>query len=209
MPRLQPIAVSEADVTDRLIEFLGRGFDVTAEVPVRAALFAVGKTEHVLAFVAHHIAADGFSMGPLIRDVVLAYVARVDGGVPQWEPLGVQYADYTLWQREVLGDESDPDSAVARQIAYWVDELKGAPELSALPTDRPRPARPSLAGAAVPFAVDADLAARVEKTAASRARRRSWSSMRRSRSCCRGSVGRTTSRSAPRSRAAVTPPSTT
>ncbi len=165
VPRLQPIAVSEADVTDRLIEFLGRGFDVTAEVPVRAALFAVGQTEHVLAFVAHHIAADGFSMGPLIRDVVLAYVARVDGGVPQWEPLGVQYADYTLWQREVLGDESDPDSAVARQIAYWVDELKGAPELSALPTDRPRPARPSLAGAAVPFAVDADLAARVEKTA--------------------------------------------
>ncbi|MCA1006190.1 non-ribosomal peptide synthase/polyketide synthase [Rhodococcus hoagii] len=165
VPRLQPIAVTEADVTDRLIEFLGRGFDVTTEVPVRAALFAVGETEHVLAFVAHHIAADGFSMGPLIRDVMLAYVARVDGGVPQWEPLGVQYADYTLWQREVLGDESDPESAVTRQIAYWVDELKGAPELSALPTDRPRPARPSLAGAAVPFAVDADLAARVEKTA--------------------------------------------
>ncbi|MFC9515899.1 non-ribosomal peptide synthase/polyketide synthase [Nocardiaceae bacterium NPDC056970] len=165
VPRLQPIAVTEADVTDRLIEFLGRGFDVTTEVPVRAALFAVGETEHVLAFVAHHIAADGFSMGPLIRDVMLAYVARVDGGVPQWQPLGVQYADYTLWQREVLGDESDPESAVARQVAYWVDELKGAPELSALPTDRPRPARPSLAGAAVPFAVDADLAARVEKTA--------------------------------------------
>ncbi|WP_107982793.1 non-ribosomal peptide synthetase [Rhodococcus sp. OK519] len=165
VPGLTPIEAAEAEIVDRLTEFLGRGFDVTTEVPVRAALFAVGEGEHVLAFVAHHIAADGFSMGPLIRDVMVAYVARVDGGVPAWQPLDVQYADYTLWQREVLGDESDPESTVARQIAYWADELKDAPELSTLPTDRPRPARPSMAGSMVPVEIDAGLAARVERTA--------------------------------------------
>ncbi|GAB2639992.1 non-ribosomal peptide synthase/polyketide synthase [Prescottella soli] len=165
VPRLDPVAVTEAEIVDRLTEFVGRGFDVTTEVPVRDALFDLGADEHVLAFVAHHISADGFSMGPLIRDVMLAYVARVDGGAPQWQPLSVQYADYSLWQREVLGDESDPDAAVSRQIAYWADALKDAPELSALPTDRPRPARPSMAGASVEIDIDAELAARVENTA--------------------------------------------
>ncbi|MDH6678002.1 amino acid adenylation domain-containing protein [Rhodococcus sp. LBL1] len=165
VPRLGPVAVTEAEIVDRLTEFVGRGFDVTTEVPVRAALFELGADERVLAFVAHHISADGFSMGPLIRDVMLAYVARVDGGAPQWQPLTVQYADFSLWQREVLGDESDPDATVSRQIAYWSDALKDAPELSALPTDRPRPARPSMAGATVDIDIDAELAARVENTA--------------------------------------------
>ncbi|WP_430333762.1 non-ribosomal peptide synthase/polyketide synthase [Rhodococcus sp. ACT016] len=165
VPRLDSIAVTEAEIVDRLTEFVGRGFDVTTEVPVRAALYAIGNDEHMLAFVAHHVSADGFSMGPLIRDVMLAYVTRVDGGVPQWQPLTVQYADFSLWQREVLGTESDPESVVARQIAYWADALKNAPELSALPTDRPRPARPSMAGASVDIDIDAELAARVENTA--------------------------------------------
>ncbi|RVW06845.1 amino acid adenylation domain-containing protein [Prescottella agglutinans] len=165
VPRLDPIAVTETEIVDRLTEFVGRGFDVTTEVPVRAALFDLGAGERVLVFVAHHISADGFSMGPLIRDVMLAYVARVDGGAPQWQPLTVQYADYSLWQREVLGDESDPSAAVSRQIAYWADELQDAPELSALPTDRPRPSRPSMAGASVDIGIDAELAARVENTA--------------------------------------------
>ncbi|MGF7119706.1 non-ribosomal peptide synthase/polyketide synthase [Rhodococcus sp. BE178] len=164
-PDLAPVAATEAEIVDRLVGFVGRGFDVTAEVPVRAALFTLGETEHVLAFVAHHISADGFSMGPLIRDVMFAYVARVDGGVPQWQPLDVQYADFSLWQRAVVGSGADPDSVVSRQIAYWTDELRGAPELSALPTDRPRPARPSMAGATVEFDIDADLVARVENTA--------------------------------------------
>ncbi|MCL2534053.1 MAG: amino acid adenylation domain-containing protein, partial [Nocardiaceae bacterium] len=165
VPRLDAIAVPEAEIVARLTEFFGRGFDVTTEVPVRAALYTVGADEHVLAFVAHHISADGFSMGPLIRDVMFAYAARVDGGAPQWQPLTVQYADYSLWQREVLGDGADQASAVSQQIAYWADALQGAPELSALPTDRPRPARPSMAGASVDIDIDAELAARVENTA--------------------------------------------
>ncbi|WP_245998779.1 condensation domain-containing protein, partial [Nocardia pseudobrasiliensis] len=133
-------------------------FDVTAEVPVRVRLLRISDAptpEYVLGVVVHHIAADASSMGPLVRDVMIAYAARIAGEAPAWQPLRVQYADYALWQRAVLGDESDPDSIAAQQISYWRRELAGLPDLLDLPTDRPRPAVASLAGGRVPFAVDA------------------------------------------------------
>ncbi|WP_296550084.1 amino acid adenylation domain-containing protein, partial [Rhodococcus sp. (in: high G+C Gram-positive bacteria)] len=102
--------VGAEDVPKRVAEVLGTGFDVTQQVPVRVRLLRVAPDEHVLVMVVHHISSDGFSMGPLTRDVVTAYATRADGGEPDWAELEVQYADYTLWQREVLGDESDPES---------------------------------------------------------------------------------------------------
>ncbi|MBP2521814.1 MULTISPECIES: non-ribosomal peptide synthetase [unclassified Rhodococcus (in: high G+C Gram-positive bacteria)] len=152
---LSPVAVSESDVVGAVTEFLSAGFDVAVEVPVRARLFAVSESEFVLAMVVHHISGDGVSMGPLTRDVMVAYEARSRGEVPGWTPLAVQYADYALWQRETLGSEDDPSSLISRQIGFWESALSGLPDQLDLPADRPRPAVASNRGAKHAFVIDA------------------------------------------------------
>ncbi|MDB1090474.1 condensation domain-containing protein, partial [Streptomyces sp. ACA25] len=109
-------------------------FDLTRETPFRAHLI-----DHTtLVLVLHHIACDGWSLAPLARDLATAYTARTHNHPPRWTPLPVQYADYTLWQHELLGDENNPDSRAAQQLTYWTTQLAGLPEEITLPTDRRR-----------------------------------------------------------------------
>ncbi|MFF3438316.1 amino acid adenylation domain-containing protein [Streptosporangium sp. NPDC002721] len=121
-------------------EVIARPFDLATEIPLRVALIPEGEDEHLLLAVFHHIAFDEWSFGPFARDVARAYAARLDGAAPAMKPPAVQYADYTLWQRELLGDPVDPGSLHARQLAYWAKALSGMPEEIPLPVDRPRPA---------------------------------------------------------------------
>ncbi|MGK5549619.1 amino acid adenylation domain-containing protein, partial [Streptomyces sp. URMC 127] len=133
------------------------GFDLATRLPVRARLFTVSPSEHVLLVLVHHIAADGWSMRPLVRDLATAYTARRSGDEPSWRPLPVQYADYTLWQRDLLGGEAAPDSALSRQLDYWRHQLAGLPDQLTLPTDRPRPAVSAYRGDTTRFTLDAEL----------------------------------------------------
>jgi len=132
-------SVSPEDVLDVLREALRQPFDLATEPPIRASLFRLGPDEHVLLVVTHHIACDGWSMAPLAADLGAAYDARRRGLAPAWDALPVQYADYTLWQQELLGDADDENSLLARQSRFWRQELAGIPEAVSLPFDRPRP----------------------------------------------------------------------
>ncbi|MFD0269308.1 amino acid adenylation domain-containing protein, partial [Streptomyces sp. NPDC127106] len=156
-PRLDVHTATEADVDCLLAEALRFPFDLAADLPLHAELFELGPEDHVLLLVIHHIAGDGWSLGPLAHNLADAYAARRRGEEPAFAPLPVQYADYTLWQHRLLGDATDPDSLFARQAAYWTKALAGLPERIELPTDRPRPPVASHRGGFVTAAIDAEL----------------------------------------------------
>ncbi|AUG76132.1 non-ribosomal peptide synthetase [Kitasatospora sp. MMS16-BH015] len=149
--------VAPGDVDEAVAGVAGHCFELAEEVPVRAHLLRTGADSSVLVLLIHHIAGDGWSMGPLGRDLGVAYSARRAGGVPGWGELAVQYADYALWQRELLGSADDPGSLVSGQLEFWGGVLAGVPERLELPTDLPRPAVSSFAGGSVDFVVDAEL----------------------------------------------------
>ncbi|MQY11299.1 Tyrocidine synthase 3 [Streptomyces sp. RB5] len=151
-----PFAVhdtTERDLAGELTAAAGYRFDLSAEIPVRAELFRMGPQVYVLLVVLHHIAGDGWSLAPFMRDLEAAYLGQE---IPE---LPVQYADYALWQREVLGSEDDPSSVIAGQLAYWKEQLAGSPDALELPTDRPRPAAASYRGGRVDWSLDADTCA--------------------------------------------------
>ncbi|WP_159058711.1 amino acid adenylation domain-containing protein [Streptomyces caeruleatus] len=150
-----------AELPEAVAELVGRGFDLRSEPPIRVGLLRLSRTEHVLVVVLHHAAGDGWSIAPLARDLARAYASRLRGEAPDWAPLPVQYADYTLWQHRLLGDETDPASTAARQAAYWTRTLAGLPQELGLITDRPRSARSSGKGGTVPVRIGPELHTRL------------------------------------------------
>ncbi|MFK0251245.1 non-ribosomal peptide synthase/polyketide synthase [Amycolatopsis azurea] len=147
------------DLTAQLSAEAGRGFALDEELPIRVTVFAVSPREHVLLLVLHHVATDEGSQGPLMADLAAAYSARLAGQSPQWTDLSVQYADYALWQRELLG------STASGHLEFWQDALAGLPDELALPADRPRPAESSHRGGLVTFPIDAGLTGRLREIA--------------------------------------------
>ncbi|MEU6370192.1 condensation domain-containing protein, partial [Streptomyces sp. NPDC046931] len=155
---LLDVVPTNAEELPRLVDrAAGRGFDLTTDLPLRNSLFTLDDNAHVLLVVLHHIAGDGWSMVPFARDVATAYEARTMDAAPDWKPLPVQYADYTLWQRRVLGDVNDRETPLARQLAYWARTLDGLPDQLELPADRPRPVVASHQGGSIPVTIGPDV----------------------------------------------------
>ncbi|MFE5915222.1 amino acid adenylation domain-containing protein [Streptomyces wedmorensis] len=166
--RLRTVEAPAAELPDLVARFTAETFDLSRELPLRVALFLPEEPEHedgaagaTLAVLLHHVAGDGWSLTPLMTDLARAYAARADGRAPEWEPLPVQYADYTLWQHDVLGGADEPDSVLAQGLTHWRAALAGQPAVTALPLDRPRPAVRDHAGAKLDTVLDADVHARL------------------------------------------------
>ncbi|OBA89889.1 hypothetical protein A5662_23640 [Mycobacteriaceae bacterium 1482268.1] len=156
---------SAAQLAEAIEEAARHPFDLSTEIPLRARIFRVSSDEHVLVAVVHHIAADGVSMSPLVRDLGVAYAARSAGQSPAWSELPVQYVDYTLWQRKELGELDDSDSRIAAQLDYWQEALSDMPERLQLPTDRPYPPEADYRGASVAVDWPAELQQRLREVA--------------------------------------------
>ncbi|MFJ3624427.1 amino acid adenylation domain-containing protein, partial [Streptomyces iakyrus] len=168
IPDLPVVPVEPDKVDDTVQQLISYAFDLYEEIPVRARLLRSAPREHVLVLLFHHIAADGESAVPLLKDLSEAYTARLAGHAPDWEELPVQYSDYTLWQREMLGDETDPDSELNSQLAYWQEQLADLRQPLNLPLDRVRPPVAGHAGDHVEFRIEPELRAVVERMAQER-----------------------------------------
>jgi amino acid adenylation domain-containing protein len=119
-------------------------FDLERGPLLRLGLLRLAGREHLLLVTLHHVVADGWSMGVLLREIGILYPAFLRGEPSPLPELALQYADFARWQREQLQGE-----VLERQLAHWKEALAGAPALLDLPTDRPRPAVQTYRGGAV------------------------------------------------------------
>jgi amino acid adenylation domain-containing protein/non-ribosomal peptide synthase protein (TIGR01720 family) len=150
------VRIAAGALDDALADEADARIDLT-RTPLRCVLYEVDNGGHVLLLVIHHIAFDGASITPLVRDLCTAYAARIASHAPEWTPLAVQYQDFGGWQRDFLGSDEDPESVAARQLDYWRKQLEGVPEALDLATDYQRPAASRYEGGELPFEVPEQL----------------------------------------------------
>jgi nonribosomal peptide synthetase DhbF len=143
-PELTVVEVSPPELEREIGAAARHRFRLDTELPFRATLFvdrASGEAGALLV-VMHHIAADGWSLAPLVRDLSRAYASRLRGTAPDLPAAAIGYADYALAQRERLGDPADADSLLAHQLRYWRQRLASLPEGTRLPRRPDRSAAP-------------------------------------------------------------------
>jgi amino acid adenylation domain-containing protein len=127
-------------------------FDLSSDMMLRGCLLKLAPQEHILLLVMHHIAADGWSIGILWKQLTQLYQAFSEGQTNSLEKPPIQHADYAVWQREWLSGE-----ILEQQLSYWQQQLAGAKPLLELPTDRPRPAVQTYRGASQSFILSQSL----------------------------------------------------
>ncbi|CAI2510144.1 Surfactin synthase subunit 1 [Serratia fonticola] len=159
---LQTQNIAASLLTERLTQQCGHIFSLDKEIPIKAWLYQLTPERHVLLLLIHHTAGDGGSLPPLLHDLGQAYRARLTKEAPDMPPLAVQYADYALWQRDLLSGGQGSGSLYEQQMHYWHNQLANLPEDVTLPGDRSRPLSPSYAGDRVEFAISAQVYQRLK-----------------------------------------------
>lgn len=144
-----PVAQREAEITRLTAAETRRPFDLTKGPMLRACLLKLAPNKHRLILTMHHIASDGWSRGVLLHELSVLYKDFLNGERPSLDPLPIQYADFAVWQRDYLAGER-----LDKQLAYWKNQLAGAPPRLELPTDFPRPAVQAYRGNHLPVKID-------------------------------------------------------
>ena len=121
-----------------------RPFSLSEGPLLRASLVRLGSEEHIALFTLHHIVSDAWSTSIFVREMGTLYEAFLNGRPSPLAELPIQYADYAVWQHEWLREET-----LAAEVAYWRNQLAGAPPILELPADHARPATQSYRGAIV------------------------------------------------------------
>jgi amino acid adenylation domain-containing protein len=127
-------------------------FDLAGGPLVRGQLLRLAKDQHILLITQHHIVTDGWSVGVLVQEVVALYGAFCQGLADPLPPLTIQYADFSVWQRQWL-----QGAQLEEQLDFWRASLQGAPALLELPLDHMRPSGQSYAGGMLPVTFPAEL----------------------------------------------------
>ncbi|MEH2072606.1 MAG: amino acid adenylation domain-containing protein [Nostoc sp.] len=141
-----PQALQNAEVEQLTAEIAQKPFDLAFSPLLRAMLLQIGEQEHLLLLVIHHIVCDGWSIQILNQELAVLYESFCAEKSSPLSKLPIQYADYSIWQRQWLQGERE-----TTQLSYWKQQLADAPTTLALPTDRQRPPIQSFQGATSPF----------------------------------------------------------
>ena len=151
---LQHLEATQRESTRRQLgtEQVAQPFDLVTDPLVRASLFKLTETEYVLLLVMHHLVLDWWSMGLLVNELAAVYYAKCNNLAIALPELPIQYADFAVWQQQSLDRE-----VLTKQLAYWQQQLAGAPGLLELPTDRSRPAIQTYRGAIEKFSLSKKL----------------------------------------------------
>jgi len=132
-------------------------FNLEVDPPIRAGLYQLGTTEHILQITLHHIASDGWSLTVLPKELSAIYTAALFDKPSPLPPLPIQYADFAVWQKNYLQGQT-----LSSQLNYWKQKLLDLPQLQ-LPTDHPRPAVETFRGAGIPINIPAALTSKVKQ----------------------------------------------
>jgi amino acid adenylation domain-containing protein len=153
-----PDAEREAEAHRLTVEEARRPFDLARGPVLRVGLLKLADDEHITHFMMHHIIADAWSLGVLVREVGVLYDAFSKGEQSPLPEMKIQYADFAHWQQTRLQGE-----VLETELRYWKRQLGGELPTLELPTDRPRPVVPSQQGARFPFVLSGDLASAVRR----------------------------------------------
>ncbi|NEO42624.1 MAG: amino acid adenylation domain-containing protein, partial [Moorea sp. SIOASIH] len=161
LPRKDLSGLTPSEATTKLQQLFQQenelSFNLEVDPPIRAQLFQLGTTEHILQITLHHIASDGWSLTVLPKELSAIYTATLFDKSPSLPELPIQYADFAVWQRNYLQGET-----LESQLNYWKQKLQNLPQLQ-LPTDHPRPPVQTFNGAGIPINIPAAVTSKVKQ----------------------------------------------